>query len=256
MSDAAQRALFRKYRGLAVDHQGFAYELLRAAIERSIEDGALMPGHLLPSERTLASQLSLSRATVRRAIMDLVSEGTLVQRQGAGTFVAIRITKPVSRLTSFTEDMRARGLNPRSVFLDRGIGEASAQEANHLGIAPGSLVARLYRIRYSDSEPMAIELSTIPTSILPDPAVVTNSLYEVLQKRGFRPVRAWQRLHAVSFESDRAALLGVPEGSPGLAVERCTFLADGQVVEFANSWYRGDAYDFVSELRIEENGSL
>lgn len=252
MAKDAALALFREYRALSLDDGGFAYEHLRAAIRRSIESGSIPAGQLLPGERLVAKQLSLSRATVRRAITDLVEDGTLIQRQGAGTFVATHIVKPVSKLTSFTEDMRSRGLNPHSIFLDRGVGKASAREAANLGVAQGSAVAHLHRIRYSDSGPMAIELSIIPASILPDPTAVTNSLYEVLQKRGFRPVRAWQRLHAISFTSEQAALLDVPVGSPGLAVERRTFLADGKVVEFANSWYRGDTYDFVAELRIED----
>ena len=77
---------------------------------------------------------------------------------------------------------------------------------------------------------------------------VETSLYEALERHGHRPVRALQRLRAVSFAEEQARLLGVAEGAPGLLIERRGFLRDGRAVEFTQSYYRGDAYDFVAEL--------
>jgi len=57
-----------------------------------------------------------------------------------------------------------------------------------------------------------------------------------------------QRLRAVAFDADSSRLLGVAVGSAGLLIERRGFLDDGRVVEFTQSLYRGDAYDFVAEL--------
>ena len=66
--------------------------------------------------------------------------------------------------------------------------------------------------------------------------------------RSYGPVRALQRLRAVLFDADKARLLGIEAGAPGLYIERRGFLADGRVIEATQSWYRGDAYDFVAEL--------
>jgi GntR family transcriptional regulator len=188
---------------------------------------------------------------VRKALAGLVENGVLVQRQGAGTFVAERIVKPLSKMTSFSEDLKARGLNPRSVFLERSIGEVTPEEAMALNLSPGSLVVRLHRLRYAGTEPLAVERSAIPQAILKDPERVVDSLYEALETLGCRPVRALQRLRAVNLNAAQAKQLQLPVGSAALAVERRSFLEDGRLVEFTSSWYRGDAYDFVAELQAE-----
>ncbi|HLW74186.1 MAG TPA: GntR family transcriptional regulator [Gammaproteobacteria bacterium] len=228
-----------------------AYLRLRRVLREQVEQGAFGPGHTLPSERELAEELALSRVTVRKALAGLVEDGVLVQRRGAGTFVAERIVKPLSKMTSFTEDLRARGLNPRSVFLEKALGEVTPEEAMALNLSPGSLVARLHRLRYAGEEPLAVEQSAIPGSMLPDPGAVTDSLYAALERLELRPVRALQRLRAVNLGPAHSKLLQVAPGSAALAIERRSFLADGRLVEFTRSWYRGDAYDFVAELHGE-----
>ncbi|WHZ19164.1 MAG: putative transcriptional regulator of N-Acetylglucosamine utilization, GntR family [Rhodanobacteraceae bacterium] len=246
-----QSALLKEYRRLTAGSHGPAYLRLRRAIRSSIERGAVEPGQVLPSERELALRLALSRVTVRKAIAGLVDDGVLLQRHGAGTFVAERIVKPLSRLTSFTEDLRARGLNPHSVFLERETGEVTPEESMAMNLSPGAEVSRLYRLRYGADEPLAVERSSIPRAVLADPALVVDSLYAALEKLGCRPVRGLQRLRAVNFNAEQARLLKLPPGSAGLALERRSFLADGRVVEFTRSWYRGDLYDFVAELQSE-----
>ncbi len=228
-----------------------AYMRLQRLLRERLASGALGPGQALPSERALAAQLAVSRVTVRKALAGLVQDGVLVPRRGAGTFVAERIIKPLSKITSFTEDLRARGLNPRSVFLERSLGEVTPEEAMALNLSPGSRVARLHRLRYAGDAPLAVEHSAIPQAILDDPARVTDSLYAALEALGCRPVRALQRLRAVNLSAEHARLLQLPQGSAALALERRSFLADGRLVEFTRSWYRGDAYDFVAELQGE-----
>jgi GntR family transcriptional regulator len=73
-------------------------------------------------------------------------------------------------------------------------------------------------------------------------------LYEALEKNGSRPIRALQRLRAVLFTAEQAKLLKAQEKDAGLLVERLGFLKDGRAVEFSQSYYRGDTYDFVAEL--------
>ncbi len=228
-----------------------AYLNLRRAIRSSIENGALSAGNALPGERELGELLNLSRVTVRKAIGGLVEDGVLVQRQGSGTFVADRIVKSTSALTSFTDDLRARGLQPRSEFIERSVGIVTPQEAMALNLSPGAAIIRLHRIRYGGDVPLAIELSVIPATVIADPQSVTHSLYEALDRVGCRPQRALQRLRAVAFSPEQSRQLGVALGSPGLQIERRGFLDDGRVVEFTLSYYRGDVYDFVAELRSD-----
>jgi GntR family transcriptional regulator len=240
--------LLDAYRTFGDEHAP-AYMNLRRAIRHTIESGAVNAGRALPGERELVQMLKLSRVTVRKAIEGLVEDGLLVQKQGAGTFVADRIVKSTSALTSFTDDLRARGLQPRSRFIERSVGFATPQEAMALNLSPGAGVTRLHRVRYADEVPLALEYSAIPSTILDNPNRVRHSLYEVLGALGYRPTRALQQIRAVAFTTGQAQLLDIAAGSPGLRIERRGFLADNRIVEFTVSYYRGDAYDFVAELR-------
>jgi GntR family transcriptional regulator len=239
-----------------LDAQGRAplYQQLRRALREAIEDNRLPAEDALPPERELAEEFGVSRITVRKALDALVGEGMLTRRQGAGTFVAgraeARVEKSFSKLTSFTEDMLSRGRRPESVWLSRSAGTVTPEESLTLGLSPGTAVYRFNRIRYADGEPMALEHSTIAGFGLASEMAVGESLYEALDKQSARPVRALQRLRAVLFTGERAKLLGVEDGAPGLFIERRGFLKDGRPVEVTQSYYRGDAYDFVAELNI------
>ena len=228
------------------------YQQLRRALRDAIADSRLSPKEALPPERELAEDLGVSRITVRKALEALVEEGMLNRRQGAGTFVAAReearVEKSFSKLSSFSEDMISRGRRPESVWLSKAAGAVTPEESLTLGLSPGTPVYRFNRIRYADGEPMALEYSTVPGFCLPAESAVDESLYEALERHDARPVRALQRLRAVLFLGEKAKLLGVPEGSPGLLIERRGFLRDGRPVEITQSYYRGDAYDFVAEL--------
>ena len=226
------------------------YQQLQRALRQAIESRVLGPDDALPPERDLALDFSVSRITVRKAIDGLVSEGMLVRRQGSGTFVCARVEKNFSKLTSFSEDMRARGRNPRSVWLRKTAGTVSPEEALTLRASPGTPVYRFHRIRFADDAPMALEYATILAECLPSLEAVESSLYAALEHAGNRPVRALQRLRAVLFTAEQAQLLHAQERDPGLLVERLGFLKDGRAAEFTQSYYRGDTYDFVAELSI------
>jgi len=224
------------------------YQQLQRTLRDAIDKRVLGPDDALPPERDLADELAVSRITVRKAIDGLVDEGLLVRRQGAGTFVCARVEKNFAKLTSFSEDMRARGRKPRSVWLNRAAGTVTPEESLTLRSSPGTPVYRFHRIRYADEAPMALEYATVLASCLPSVEAVESSLYEALEKNGSRPVRALQRLRAVLFTAEQAKLLKAQEKDPGLLVERLGFLKDGRAVEFSQSFYRGDTYDFVAEL--------
>jgi GntR family transcriptional regulator len=224
------------------------YQQLQRLLRDAIEKRVLDADDALPAERDLAADFAVSRITVRKAIEGLVSEGLLVRQHGSGTFVRPRVEKNFSKLTSFSEDMRARGRNPRSVWLHRGAGSVTPEEALALRLSPGTPVFRFHRIRFADDAPMAVEYATVVASCLGSVDAVKSSLYEALEQSGHRPVRALQRLRAVLLNAEQAERLRAKERDAGLLVERLGFLADRSAVEFSQSYYRGDTYDFVAEL--------
>ena len=224
------------------------YQQLQRALREAIDQRIFGPDEALPAERQLALDLAMSRITVRKAIDGLVGEGVLVRRPGSGNFINTRIEKNFAKLTSFSEDMRARGRTPRSVWLKRSEGTVTPDEAMRLRLSPGAAVYRFHRMRYADDVPMCLEYATIVASCLPSLEAVDVSMYDALEKAGNRPVRALQRLSALLLNAEQAALLQAKEGDAGLAVERLGFLRDGRAVEFCRSYFRGDMYDFVAEL--------
>lgn len=239
--------------------EGFAtgagplYLQLQRRIADAMTRGVLPPGASLPAERDIAAMTGLSRVTVRKAIEALVAQGALVQRRGSGTFVAPRVERleqALSLLTSFTEDMARRGKSVESFWISRSVQSPTPEEVMALGLGAGDRVARLERVRRSDGVPLAIERASLSTQVLPDPDQVGTSLYAWLETRGQRPVRAVQRISAANLGPRDAELLGVTAGAAGLRIERIGYLANGRVVEFTRSLYRGDAYDFAVELKL------
>jgi GntR family transcriptional regulator len=229
------------------------YLRVQERIRAAIETGVLKPADALPGERDIAEAFNISRVTVRKAIAGLVEKGLLIQRQGSGTFVASaapKVEQPLSRLTSFTEDLRLRGLTPSVRWLTREVTLPSPEEAMRLSLSPSEAIVRLKRLRLADGVPMAIENAAIPSRYLPNPDAVVTSLYDVLEANGSLPVRALQRLRAANLDAADAALLDVPPGSAALAIDRLSYLENGAPVEYTRSSYRGDAYDFVAELNL------
>lgn len=232
---------------------GPRYVQLRRRLSHGIDTEILVSGDPIPPEREIATITGLSRVTVRKAIQSLVSDGVIVQKQGHGSFVASQtpqLEQSLSRLTSFTEDMARRGMVSTSRWIERGIFMPSPDEVIALALSPDASVSRIARLRTADDKPMAIERASLPTDILPNPLLVESSLYEVLGASGLRPVRALQKISAINLGPADARLLEVEEGEAGLRIERTSYLADGHVAEFTQSIYRGDAYNFVAELRL------
>jgi GntR family transcriptional regulator len=232
---------------------GPRYLQLRQRLEEGIEQGVWQPQAPMPAEREIASMTRLSRVTIRKATESLVQKGLIIQRQGSGSFVSAnigRVEQSLSRLTSFSEDMRRRGLNTESRWLERGVFLPSPAETVALALSTQDMVARLGRVRLADDRPMAIERAAVPVSYLPNPDDVTTSLYEALDEIGYRPVRALQNISAVNVKPSDAEILDITPGAAGLKIERTSYLSTGIIVEFTQSLYRGDAYDFVAELNL------
>ncbi len=224
------------------------YEQMADNIRQLIVAGEITAGEALPSERKLIEITGTSRVTIRKAIDQLIDEGLLFRRQGAGTYIAEQIEQSGEELTGFTTDAKHRGESPTSLWLVRTVATPTEDEARHLSISLGDRVARLGRVRVSDGEPLAIEHAVVPIALLPNPDSVQESLYSILKKNGNHPVSGTQKLCAALATPTEAGLLSISENSEILRIERNTFLADGTPVEYTRSAYRGDKYAFVTEL--------
>lgn len=229
------------------DQRGPLALRLRNALAASIQDGTLPSNKALPSERDLAITLGVSRSTVRTCLKELGEMGLVQTRHGAGTVVVGQIPKALSRLSGFTEDIRARGLQPTSDILDRTVGPVSIDTALRTGMPLGTQVLTLVRLRRANGEALSYETVIVPIWAVGD-YDGTGSLYDRMDALGTRPRRMLQTLEAVAAPPEVATLLGVADGAPTLRIAQVGYGADGKAVEDAVSWYRGDRYKYVGEL--------
>jgi GntR family transcriptional regulator len=201
----------------------------------------------LPSERDLAADHGVSRMTARMVIEELADQGLVYRVQGRGTFVTRPAVSKSLALTSFTEDMIARGMRPGSRVLlvtERAAGAAAGRD---LRISPAEPVIYIRRVRLADDAPMCLESVELPARLTPGltELPLTESIYDVLASRyKIRISHADQRIRATVLDSEEAELLDVPTVSPALLVERVSSDKTDRPVERARSLYRADRYDF------------
>jgi GntR family transcriptional regulator len=225
------------------------YLQLARKLGDALRNGRYQAHEALPSERLLSESLGVSRVTARKAIDQLVEQGLIVRRRGSGNYIAPRLEQPLSRLTSFSEELHRRGYTPSSRWLVRAITTATPDEQLSLGLSPNAKVARLQRLRLADNVVMAYEVSVLPQSVLPNPEGVEGSLYEYLTSIRHTPVRALQHIRALNSQAQVAEQLGVPVGQAVLHITRIGYLESGQAVELTHSYCHSDYYDFVAEMR-------
>jgi len=230
------------------------YYQLKEALKQQIESGALKPHERVPSERELEERYRISRMTARRALQELEAEGYIYRAQGKGSFVAEpKIRQGLLWLTSFTEDMRERGMRAGARVLRVEV-VRDERVARRLGVGPEEEFVLLQRLRTADGEPMALETSYLRHSLCPGLEgldFADRSLYRTLQEEyGLRLGRAEQTVEAAVANTFEAELLGVKPGTPMLSMERITYLDDNRTpIEYVRSLYRGDRYKLYVELK-------
>jgi GntR family transcriptional regulator len=211
--------------------------------------GRLGPGGLIPSERVLAEHFGMARTTVRQSVQQLLADGVLFRRHGHGTFVAAQRPGHIDMLTSFSHDMRARGLTPGARVLTAEIEPAGQAVAARLQVAAGSPVLRLERLRTADGRPMALERIVVPAARFPGIADLDwadRSFYEELERGwGVQVGGSDSRVAAVLPEPADADLLDIDHHQPCLLVDAIVHDSHGVVFEAGRAWYRGDQYEAV-----------
>ena len=220
------------------------YERLADALQELVQ--TMPPDHGLPTERELLEEYGVSRATVRQAIRLLVQRGLVYNIQGSGTYVANpAVVSKTLRLTSFSEDMRQRGLEPASRILGHETIDPPADVAAKLHVHEGTSLVSVRRLRLADSVPMALENSYLVAALLGQQEIdPTGSIYEQLDRAGIVPWRAAQTIGVVNLDVQQARQLDQPVGAAALRVERVSYTKRGEAFEYAETVYRGDRYNF------------
>jgi GntR family transcriptional regulator len=229
------------------------YHQLEEYIKQQIETGILREEAVIPSEREFAEVFQISRMTVRQAINNLVLEGYLTRQKGRGTFVSKKkVEQELQGMTSFTEDMLSRGMNPSSTLLSFQIIPADKNTALDLKIEENDSVYKIKRIRLADGAPMALETAYIPVEIVPGLTEENSnlSLYQYIEQHLSLSIsEATQEIEASIADSDDAKTLEINIGDPILLIQRISYLQDGIPFEIVKSTFRADRYRFVHTMK-------
>ena len=236
-------------RGTGVTKQSETRERVRDLIDQ------LDVGDAIPSERQLSQDLGVSRLTIRAALDDLSREGHLVRRRGSGTFVSEPKIAQELTMSSFTDDIRARGMTPGSRTLELRVVKAGARLGRVLHVSPSEPVVVVKRLRLADRESMAIETLHVRESLIPGLSPRTTSrtapsTSSCATATGSRSSAAPQTIEPTVTNEEESEALGVPLHSPAFLFERVTRSESGEIVEFVSSIYRGDRYRLVTELSV------
>jgi len=228
------------------------YQQLKHLILADVQSGRLVEGGMLPTERELQQEHKLSRDTVRHALAELEREGVVKRMQGVGTLVSPPKIKPqLMELTSVTEDMLARGLEPSSKTLDLALVIPSQVVQAKFELDSDEKIWFVKRLRLANDAPVGLNELYIPPVLEFSPRDLNTmqSYYELLyQRHGLEPIRAIETLTAKNANQDEANLLNIPVGSSLLVIDRVTYTKNDQPIEFVRIAYRADRYEYQVAL--------
>lgn len=227
------------------------YFQIKNLIAEQIRQGKMISGEALPSEHTLMQLFHVSRATIRQALNELEMEGLIERRQGVGAFVKAKKIEPeLIRLTSFSEDMRSRGLRPGSQTLQVENILPDARIMNFLGLSAKVPLWCVRRLRFANDEPIGLQYLYIPPWIEIDPEELMNlqSYYELLNRKGIQLAHASELLTARTATKREAELLTTKARRPLLVADRVTYDTRNLCVEYVQFIYRADRYQYCLTL--------
>lgn len=237
----------------AVEQTGLSrYAALARALRTRIVNGEWPPGCALPAEQGLAAEHGVALGTMRQALKLLADEGLIERVHGKGTFVRQGLNgAPMLRFFRFGA---GTGEIPRSQILSRESVQAPHEVARRLGLASGSDVLRLHRLRSLRQQPCLWEEIWLPLPLFAPLATLALTIWDDLLYPMYAQ-HALVHVHRVVDEVSFAPLtqaqahaLQLPCAHPSAVVTRCAYDLQGRCVETRTS--RGDAFAFQYTVTI------
>ena len=239
-----------------IDHQSQIpyYIQVKEVIRERIRSRVWQPNDQLPSEADLCDAFNVSRTVIRQALQDLIHDGLIIRRKGKGSFVApAKISEQlVQKLTGFYHDMVAQGYHPVTHVLKQEVIAAPPKVAANLGIAAGTPVIEIVRLRFVEETPIVLVTSYLPHALCPGLGtddLSDQSLYDLLEKNHHLYIARGRRvMQAVPASENEAQLLQVEKGAPLFLLDSISYLDDDTPVEYYFAYHRGDRSQFEVEL--------
>jgi len=233
------------------------YYQIKETIKRWIVDKEFGPGEKIPSENELAAQFKVSRLTVRQAVSQLIQEGFLISRRGAGSFVTDNeklINSFNIEISGFLDDLfyLAQRSTTKGVEINR-IKTPRIIKAKYNLYDDSDEIIQIKRVRFIQDNSFAYSINYFPIEIgekITQKDLFTNSILQIMiEDLGIQFTEAFQTIEASFADQEVAEKLGIASGAPVLFVERTMYIKKQIPVEFVQSSYRGDLYKYVSRLK-------
>ncbi|MDN4076017.1 GntR family transcriptional regulator [Fictibacillus terranigra] len=228
------------------------YYQITKILEKEITEGLYKAGDHFSTEMELQKDFNVSRATIRKALEPLESNGLIFRVTGKGIFISpVKLSVDLPNLLSFSEEMEKRGKKPSAKLLSVEVIDAPhvVSEALQIGERAKTIVIR--RIRLGDDMPIVYSDSYLPDHIgltLNDD--FSGSLYELLHVITGRPVvEAKHTIEASIANQDMASYLDVNEGFPLLSFRRIGYDPSSQPIVYETGLARSDKYSYDIYLK-------
>ncbi len=223
---------------------------VKAHLKERIVSGAFEEGRI-PSETELATELGVSRTTIRDALSRLENEGSIYRKQGAGTFVnepGLQIKSRLEEMWSYEEVLRDHGYTPSVRVVAVTSEPASQPLAADLGIEPGEQLLVVEKVFLEDDLPVALTYNRIPARLVTGKIAKAEGalpLYDLLDRHCDRQLSYYlSEIIPVALPTHEATELGVPRRTPALSFEEIGFDQNNDPVAQSTSFFRDDLLRF------------
>jgi len=222
------------------------YYQVMQILQKEIEDGVYQPGSYIPTEAQLQEQYNVSRATIRKALSELVHQGYLERRRSKGTIVAgVKLEETLQDLCSFTDQFISRGIQLVTNIIDFRTIESPEKVARELEIELGERVHYMERLRLVENAPVALERWYAPEKDFPglskemfgSTGLEQSTYYILYQNYGLKVAKAEDSMSAVTLRPHEAKLLCVDESVPVLLRTRVSYNSAGRPVNYGSGVY-------------------
>jgi GntR family transcriptional regulator len=231
------------------------YQQLRDLFVAAVSDGHWRPGEAIPAEDVLATTHGVAVGTVRKALAGLVAEGILDRKQGRGTFVRRgNFGNALARFFRMTDET-GRPIRPASRILARTVLPATAETAEHLGVADGAEVIALTRLRLVDGVAILAEEVRLRRDIFaPLLELATDEfgdlLYPLYERVCGKVVASAHETIRFAVPPDNlAAVLGLAAGAPAVMIDRVAYGFDNAPLEFRRSYGPAERFSYSIDIR-------
>jgi len=224
------------------------YQQIKDSIRDEIRSGNWLPGHKIPSEHTLVSDLGVSRMTVHRALRELTRDGYLKRVHGLGTFVSEPpAVVSLIELRNIADEIHARGKSHHAEVQDFSERQATPELATLMELRPGARLFHILLSHYQDGIPIQLEDRYVNPHWVPQFMAVDFNLTtpgDYLLGL-FRPDEMEHVVQAILPDEQMCELLAIDAAEPCLRMQRRTW-KQGTVVTLATFIYPGSRYDLAA----------